>query len=64
MRPNDRGGRKAYTAPKVKSLNKEEARLLLEEHAKRGDKGANELLELLSEGPGRNQGKFDRKKAG
>ena len=64
MRPNDRAGRKTYTPPKVKKLNEEEARYLLEDRAKRGDKGARELLELLRDESAPKQGKIEHKKAG
>ena len=63
MRSNDQSGRKTYTPPKVKELDKDEARVLLEERARRGDRGARELLALLEEAE-RNQGKTERKKAG
>jgi len=63
LRSNDQSGRKTYTPPKVKQLDKDEARVLLEGRAKRGDRGARELLALLEESE-RNQGKTERKKAG
>jgi hypothetical protein len=40
--------REPYIKPAVKQLNPEEAKALLEEHAKKGDEGAKDLLRLIS----------------
>ena len=64
MRGDTQDGRKTYTPPKMKKLNKDEARLLLEDRANRGDKGAVELLKLLNKESDQDQNSVTRKKAG
>ncbi len=40
--------REPYIKPAVRKLNPEEAKAMLEQHAKKGDEGAKDLLRLIS----------------
>lgn len=40
--------REPYVKPSATKLTVEEAKLVLQEHAKKGDEGAKELLQLIS----------------